>query len=491
MANTFKQFLDPTPKVRYIDDYLPEKKVFEKDPSKLHCIVLGLGDEEGTFADIVSKLTKKRGMKFTLINVEEAYIANADVDLGSVLFQNYDGEDGEIEISRENSIVFVRAGAIQTLTSQSLISTLGTYGFFMVNDLESMMLCDNKMSNVIALDRNNIPTPKSSVITNVKSIESAHEKIGGKFPVVIKTLTGTQGVGVAIAESKQSLVSVCQALWKYDAQLLIQEYLPLKSDIRTLVVNGKILGSAERVKQDDKEFRNNVHLGAKTIPYKLSDEEKELVKQSARATGALYCGVDHCKVGKDFYVLEINGSPGIRSHFNGYDLDSGKSLGKINDEQILGNIVDHFIHELHRKPLFRTESGYIERITIDGIKNPVRAKFDTGNGTNASMLHIDKLEIDGDTAIWEKNGDKFKSSIVDVSIARRLPTIEEKRPVIELTVNFNNKSYRNTRIALTTTDTASEMLVNRELMSTFKVSINPNRRFILSDHVGKEDNTDT
>ena len=123
MANTFKQFLDPTPKVRYIDDYLPEKKVFEKDPSKLHCIVLGLGDEEGTFADIVSKLTKKRGMKFTLINVEEAYIANADVDLGSVLFQNYDGEDGEIEISRENSIVFVRAGAIQTLTSQALIST--------------------------------------------------------------------------------------------------------------------------------------------------------------------------------------------------------------------------------------------------------------------------------------------------------------------------------------------------------------------------------
>ena len=242
-------------------------------------------------------------MKFTLINVEEAYIANADVDLGSVLFHNYDGEDGEIEIFRENSIVFVRAGAIQTLTSQALVSTLGTYGFFMVNDLESMMLCDNKMSNVIALDRNNIPTPKSSVITNVKSIESAHKKIGNKFPVVIKTLTGTQGIGVAIAESQQSLVSVCQALWKYDAQLLIQEYLPIKSDIRTLVVNGKILGSAERIKQDNKEFRNNVHLGAKTIPYKLSDEEKELVKQSARATGALYCGVDHCKVANNFYVL--------------------------------------------------------------------------------------------------------------------------------------------------------------------------------------------
>ncbi len=474
-----------------VNNPIIEKKVFEKDPSKLHCIVLGLGDEEGTFADIVGKLTKKRGMKFTLIKVEEAYIANADVDLGSVLFHNYDGEDGEIEISRENSIVFVRAGAIQSLTSQALVSTLGTYGFFMVNDLESMMLCDNKMSNVIALDRNNIPTPKSSVITNVKSIESAHKKIGGKFPVVIKTLTGTQGVGVSIAESQQSLVSVCQSLWKYDAQLLIQEYLPLKSDIRTLVVNGKILGAAERVKQDDKEFRNNVHLGAKTIPYKLSDEEKELVKQSARATGALYCGVDHCKVGKDFYVLEINGSPGIRSHFNGYDLEDEKSLGKISDVQILENIVDHFTHELHRKPLFRTESGYIERVTIEGLQHPIRAKFDTGNGTNASMLHVDKLKIDGDTAIWEKNGQQFKSEIIDVSIARRLPTVQEKRPVIEMTVNFNNKAYPNTRIGLTSTDSASEMLVNRELMTTFKIAVNPNRRFILSDHVGKEDDTDT
>ena len=474
-----------------VNNPVVEKKVFEKDPSKLHCIVLGLGEEEGTFADIVSKITKKRGMKFTLINVEEAYIANADVDLGSVLFHNYDGEDGEIEISRENSIVFVRAGAIQSLTSQALVSTLGTYGFFMVNDLESMMLCDNKMSNVIALDRNNIPTPKSSVITNVKSIESAHKKIGNKFPVVIKTLTGTQGIGVAIAESKQSLVSVCQALWKYDAQLLIQEYLPIKSDIRTLVVNGKILGSAERIKQDNKEFRNNVHLGAKTIPYKLSDEEKELVKQSARATGALYCGVDHCKVANNFYVLEINGSPGIRSHFNGYDLEDEKSLGKISDEQILENIVDYFTHELHRKPLYRTESGYIERLTIEGLEHPIRAKFDTGNGTNASMLHVDKLKIDGDTAIWEKNGSKFTSNIVDVSIARRLPTVQEKRPVIEMTVNFNNKAYPNTRIGLTTTDSASEMLVNRELMTTFKIAVNPNRRFILSDHVGKEDDTDT
>ena len=47
------------------------------------------------------------------------------------------------------------------------------------------------------------------MISNVKSIETAHKKIGGKFPVIIKTLTGTQGVGVSKVNDMASLVSVC------------------------------------------------------------------------------------------------------------------------------------------------------------------------------------------------------------------------------------------------------------------------------------------
>ena len=150
-----------------------------------------------------------------------------------------------------------------------------------------MLLCDNKLSSTITLDRYDINTPKTAMINNVKSIENAHKKIGGKFPVIIKTLTGTQGVGVSKVNDMASLVSVAQSLWKFDAELLIQEFLDIKSDIRTLVVNGHIIGAAERIKQDDKEFRNNVHLGAKTVPYNLSEEEKELIRRAARSSGTM------------------------------------------------------------------------------------------------------------------------------------------------------------------------------------------------------------
>ena len=471
-------------------EYLKEAPQEEPiEMQDLHVVILGLGDEEGTFADLIQKVTKKYNMKTTMVDVSEAYIASKDVEIGQVKIRNIDGKDSDTTIEVDNSLVFVRAGAIKTLTSQALVSSLQTLGFFLVNDLEAMLVCDNKMSNIIALERNNIPVPRTSIVNNVKSIEQAHDNIGGKFPVIIKTLKGTQGVGVSKVNDMASLVSVCQSLWKFNADLLIQEYFELKSDIRTLVVNNKIIGSAERIKADDKEFRNNVHLGADTRPYQLSNAEKELVINASRSVSASYCGVDHCKVGKDFYILEVNGSPGIRSHFMGYDQD-GNPTKKITDQQTLDKIIRVYSEERQRRPFMRQEVGYIESIVFDGMeKDPVRAKFDTGNSASASMLHVDQMQIDGDTVKWKKNGYTFESDIVDISEPKRGLEPFDKRPVIEHGITFNNKKYT-IEVGLSEKDTASEMLINRKLMTHLRVSVHPNQLFLVSSPSKKNDNTD-
>jgi len=471
-------------------EYLIEDDREEISMEDLHVVILGLGDEEGTFADHMQALVKKYNMKNTMINVEEAYIASKDVEVGEVTIHNIDGKDKEATIKVKDSLVFVRAGAIKSLTAQALVSSLQTIGFFLVNDLEAMLLCDNKMSNIIALERNNIPVPRTSIINNVKSIEKAHENIGGKFPVILKTLKGTQGVGVSKVNDMASLISVAQSLWKFNADLLIQEYFELKSDIRTLLVDGKIVGSAERIKVEKDEFRNNVHLGAETVPYMLSEKEKQIVINAARAVGASYCGVDHCKVGKDFYVLEVNGSPGIRSHFMGYDLENGKHTKKITDKQTLDIIINWFSQERRRRPFMRQEVGYIESVILDGMEeNPIRAKFDTGNSASATMLHVDSMKVDGDMVTWEKNGHKFKSDIIDISIPKRGLKDFDKRPVIEHGVTFNNRKYT-IELGLTVKDTASEMLVNRKTMTQFRVTVHPDRLFIVSDVALRNDESD-
>ena len=167
--------------------------------------------------------------------------------------------------------------------------------------------------------------------------------------------------------------------------------------------------------------------------------------------------------------------------------EEGKPTKKISDEQVLTKVIDLLSLESHRRPLFRKEVGYIESILLDGFENNlIRAKFDTGNSASATMLHVDKLEIDGDVAKWKKNGLTFESDIIDISEPRRGGQPFDKRPVIEHGVTFNNKKYT-IEIGLTEKDTASEMLVNRKTMTQFKVSVNPNRLFVVSDYAGKDD----
>ena len=257
--------------------------------NELHVVVLGTGDGDGTFADIVEEVSVKRDIKYNFVDVTKSWIAASDIDIGTVKLRNIDGKDTNVDVSTHNSIIFVRAGAIATLTSQAFISSLQDIGFLLVNDLDSMLVCDNKMSNALLLGRNNIPIPRTSSVPNEASIEDAHKRVGGKFPVIIKTLKGTQGVGVMKIDSMSSLRGVCQSLWKYEADLLIQEFFEMKSDVRTLVVGGKIIAAAERVQPpSNDDFRNNVHQGATTNPYDLSKKEIKVIKAAARATGAAY-----------------------------------------------------------------------------------------------------------------------------------------------------------------------------------------------------------
>ena len=139
-------------------------------------------------------------------------------------------------------------------------------------------------------------------------------------------------------------------------------------------------------------------------------------------------------------------------------------------------------------PSFNLESGYHETIEIEDY-GLVRAKFDTGNGTNASMFVVDKLNVSDKNVKWEKNGKKFNSKLIGISKPTHVGVIDE-RPIVIVKVLFNNMLYENVPIGLTTKDAGSTFLVNRELLTRFKVSVNPNRKFVLSNWREREDNTD-
>jgi len=447
-------------------------------------------DSKAIVSNKILKECKKRNIPCHIINTSEAWVSKNDLEKGTLLVSNIDGEDTEIEFDLSKTICFTRAGVLEDETGLALLSTFENAGAFMINTRNGMLTCDNKMSAYISFERDNIPTPRTALISNEKGLLHAHEKLGGKYPVIMKTLTGTQGIGVSVVESEKSMISVAQSLWKFGAALLLQEFLKFDFDVRTLVIDGRILASTKRISAK-KDFRSNRHREATTEPYKLSDDERTVVLQAARSVGAYMVGVDHAIVNKQLYVLECNGSPGIGSEFALYNTAKREDtyIGKTTPENVVKELFDYLSQDVHRKYSFTREAGFHERIVIDGY-GPVRAKFDTGNGTTASMFHVDKIDVSGKTVKWEKDGKKFTSKLEGESQATRMNDIDE-RPIVFVDITFNNKLYTDVPIGLTIKDSRSTFLINRDLLTRFKVNVNPNRKFILSKWIERSDGNNT
>ena len=447
-------------------------------------------DSKAVVSNLISEECEKRKIPCHIVDTREAGVSKSEWEKGTLLVSNIDGKDTEVEFELANTICFVRAGVLEDETGLALLSTFENAGAFMINTRDGMLTCDNKMSAYISFERDNIPTPRTALISNEKGLLHAHERLGGKYPVIMKTLTGTQGIGVSIVESEKSMVSVAQSLWKFGAALLLQEYLKFDFDIRTIVVNGKILASTKRTSAK-KDFRSNRHREATTQPYKLSNDERKLVLDAARSVGAYMVGVDHAIVNGEHFVLECNGSAGLGSEFGLYNTfrENESYVGEAKPKKIMKELFDYITQDIHRKHSFNKESGFHERVVIDGY-GPIRAKFDTGNGTHASMFVVDKIDVSGKTVKWEKDGKKFTSKLQGESHPTHNTKIDE-RPIVFVNVTFNNKFYVDVPVGLTTKDSKSTFLVNRDLITRFKVNVNPNRKFVLSKWIERSDGNDT
>jgi len=449
---------------------------------------------------LVEKACKKKGFKCIIINTKHAIITGKDEEKNTLTVYNYDGRDSEHTFIGKDTVCITRAGSVEDEAGLSLISAFQNSSAFMLNTRSAMLTCDNKLTSALLFEKYGIPTPRTAFISNEKNIEDAVELIGGKFPVILKTLTGTQGIGVIKVESMDSLVSTIQALWKHDAELLVQEYMPTDGDVRTLVVDNKIFASTNRIHAKN-EFRSNTHRGAIPKPYKLSKEEQEIILKASRASKAYLVGVDHIVYKGKPYILEINGSPGSGAEYEGYQYKDYYSepepSGAIGGEELMYNIIDWVSKRAHWDRQAASECGWLETVDIDEV-GKVRAKFDTGNGSKACALHADEILDEGKTVKWKYDGKTFSKPRHGISKVYRANADGEEpsetRPTILIDVTFNGFTYKDIECGLDARPrSGSDLLINRDLMRQMNVSVNPNRTFVLSKRLrpvekqGKED----
>ena len=93
--------------------------------------------------------------------------------------------------------------------------------------------------------------------------------------MILKTSTGSQGVGVMYVESDKALHGIVQLLYREDkyVDILLQELIKTDYDVRVIVVGDQILGAMKRpiIKGD---FRSNVSQGSEPEVHELTELEK-------------------------------------------------------------------------------------------------------------------------------------------------------------------------------------------------------------------------
>ena len=438
-----------------------------------------ISDSKGTIGKL-KKSCEKFGLPFYAIRSKNAFIATTQNEKNSLTIENYNGKGDVLFINPRNTICFVRGSAIKTEVGSALIRIMENYGVFAVNDYKSMQFCSNKLASMIELERRKIPIPKTAYVPSTGNIDTALNKIGGQFPVVIKTITGAEGIGVSIVDSYQSLKSVLQSLWKYDAEVIIQEYFEVKFDVRTLVLDGKIIASAKRIRGSS-DFRTNLALGNSGEPHELTDIEKEIVLKAAKTSGAFYVAVDHLLVNGQPYVLELNGSPGSSNIYTNYYNSAGDS-STVSGQELIDNIVE-YISDKSNWEISVNEAGVVENVKIEGI--PYIAKLDTGNSGHSSLhaTDIKVEEIDGIKMVnfVDNSGQKITKPLISIVKVRTHSIYEaDSRPVIEMDVSFRGLDFKRVQFNLVDRSKSTyPILLGARFLKRARVSVNPNKTFVL------------
>jgi ribosomal protein S6--L-glutamate ligase len=224
--------------------------------------------------------------------------------------------DGKHQIYYQDKIlipldaIIPRIGATATEVGASLIDHFVSNGIYSTISSEALNKARNKWSCSQFLAQHGIPVPASCMHYSAEQNEFVLSRF--QFPVIIKLLKSTQGLGVVKADTPAQALNILEAFQRLEETVIIQEFISevKGSDIRVLIVNQKVEGCMRRQARKG-EFRSNLHQGATAKPARLTREEEAIALKATELLKLEVAGVDILRSNRGPLILEVNASPGL------------------------------------------------------------------------------------------------------------------------------------------------------------------------------------
>jgi len=447
----------------------------QKDIEKYRVLVIST--EHGSKAKTAERLedeAKKLGIESYTVKMNGTYIK---YDNNKYTIHKDDDEKG-FELDRDNTVCFMR-GTPERDSYLDLLSQLERIGIPMVNSRVCLERAVDKYRTYLRIKDFGLEQPKTVLCPSPELIEKSFENLDTKFPIILKTLRGSKGVGVLFVETERSLNSLIQTLYKMDSQtdLLMQEYIKTDFDVRAIVLDGKVIATMKRnvVKGD---FRSNASQGAEVETIKLTKLEEDQCIHAAKSIGGIFTGVDFIpsknRETQNPIFLEVNSSPGTEN----IEDATGINISKI--------LLKHFMDKEKRYTV-PTECGFLETVTIDPY-GPIIAKFDTGN-SSLPVLHAEDIKVVGKKVSWKLFGKTITKPIVQTLKVNLggLRDYSETRHTVRLDVEFAGTLYKGVEFTLDDRRNRTRILFNRGIMKTFNVIVSPQRKYMVTTKAEMEE----
>jgi ribosomal protein S6--L-glutamate ligase len=204
------------------------------------------------------------------------------------------------------------------------VEALSAAGKSTFPSVECHRLLGDKIKQTQVFQLAGVPVPRTRIYFGRRQARTILEDFG--LPMVGKTPRGSsQGEGVWLIRNRHDLEHYLQTT----RVAYIQEYIPLKRDIRVVVLGKRAVHSYWKEAVPG-EFRTNIKRGGRIDRAAVPDAAVRLAQETALQCGLDHVGFDICEFQGRFLVFEANmifGTAGLRA--------AGKDYRAILQEMLL------------------------------------------------------------------------------------------------------------------------------------------------------------
>ena len=248
-------------------------------------------------------------------------IKNLDKEKYEVIPVDFNGDCTWVDIIKPDLVFIVLHGKYgEDGSVQSLLDVLNQK--YTGSGSAASFLGMNKMFFKFLVNKEKIKNPKAIFLKDKNINMSDLEKLG--WPVVVKPVLGGSSIGISIVKSKKYLAKALNLAFKYDKEVLIEEYIKgIEISCGVIEDRGKItaLPLVEICPKNeffDFKSKYDEKLCQEIVPARISDElTRKISKISENIFKLLKCKglarIDFIVKENEIYVLEINMIPGLTS----------------------------------------------------------------------------------------------------------------------------------------------------------------------------------